>query len=281
MAIDHRALMNWQIPDARQDYVEKDCILYALGLGFGVDPRHLRHVYERDLEPLPAMALVLATGGPWLREPGTGVDYAKTVHAEQSFELHGPLPARGSMFSRSCVREVIDKGPGRGAIVISERQLFLDGADEPVATLSSSLFCRADGGFGGPESTRAKPRPLPERDPDVVMRLAVAPDLALIYRLSGDYNELHIDPEAARRAGFPAPILHGLCSFGIALRSVAEGLDIASSAITGAGVRFTAPVYPGEWLETAIWRTGTGAAFRTRAVDRDTVVLDLGWVTLA
>ncbi len=283
MPIDYRTLMDWPIPDARQDYDEKDCILYALGIGFGdkpLDPRHLRHVYERDLEPFPAMAMVLATGGPWARAPGTGIDYTRVVHAEQSFVLHRPLPASGSISSRSRVAEVFDKGPGRGAIVTSERQLFLDDAEEPAATLTSSLFCRGDGGFGGPAAAGPKRDPMPERTPDVVHGLTAPSRLALIYRLSGDYNELHADPAVAEAAGFSAPILHGLCSFGIALRSVLEGLDLAASALVGAAVRFTAPVYPGETLETAIWREREGARFRTRAVERDVVVLDLGQVQL-
>ncbi len=162
----------------------------------------------------------------------------------------------------------------------SERQLFVDDADQPVATLMSSLFCRGDGGFGAPAVAGPKRDPIPERAPDVVHRLSIPPHLALTYRLSGDHNELHADPAAARVAGFPAPILHGLCSFAIALRSVVECLDIAASALVAAGVRFTAPVYPGETLETAIWREGDRAMFRTRVVERDAVALDLGSVQL-
>lgn len=283
MTIDYRNLMDWPIPDARQDYDERDCILYALGIGFGeapLDPRHLRHSYERDLAAFPSMAVVLATGGPWGRAPGTGIDYAKVVHAEQSFALHRPLPVRGSVRSRSRVVEVVDKGPGRGAIVTFERELLIDDDAAPAATLTSSLFCRGDGGFGGPALPPRKREPMPDRAPDVLGRMAIPQHLALTYRLSGDYNELHADPEVARRAGFPVPILHGLCSFGIALRSVAVSLDIAEDSITGAGVRFTAPVYPGETLETAVWREADGARFRTRVIERDVVALDLGSVRL-
>lgn len=279
MTIDYRRLMDWPIPDAQQVYTERDCILYALGIGFGaapLDPRHLRHCYERDLAAFPSMAVVLATGGPWARDSDTGIDYAKVVHAEQSFALHRPLPVRGTVRSRSRVVEVVDKGEGRGAIVAAERELFIDGDAAPTATLTSSLFCRANGGFGGPAATARKRDPMPDRAPDAVGCIAVAPHLALTYRLSGDHNELHADPDVARAAGFRAPILHGLCSFAIALRSVAESLDIAEQAIAGAGVRFTAPVYPGETLETAVWREAEGVRFRTRAIERDIVVLDLG-----
>ncbi len=175
---------------------------------------------------------------------------------------------------------MVDKGEGRGAIVTAQRQLFIDGSATPAATLTSSLFCRADGGFGGPAAVGPKFEAMPDRAPDIVTQLSIPAHLALIYRLSGDYNALHADPDAARRAGFPAPILHGLCSFGIALRSVAEGLGIAPKEIVGAGVRFTAPVYPGETLETSIWRQGEGAMFRTRAVERNAITLNLGRVQL-
>ena len=284
MAIDYDRLIAWTIPDAAQTYDAKDCILYALGLGFGsdpVDPRHLRHVYERDLEPFPTMALVLAAGGSWSRDPGTGIDFTRLLHAEQSFELHRPLPSRGTVVSRSRVADVIDKGEGRGAIVTSERLLFIDDEAEATATLRSSLFARGDGGFGGRARVSPRPPAMPERAPDRLVRLKSLPQAALIYRLSGDYNELHSDPDVAARAGFAAPILHGLCTFGMAMRSVVEGLGIEPKSIVAAGVRFTAPVYPGETLETSIWRDGPSAPFRTRVVERDVLALDHGSVRFA
>lgn len=284
MAIDYEHLLHWPIPDALQDYTARDCVIYALGLDYGsapLDPRHLRHVYERDLQPIPSMVLTLATGGSWSRDPGTGIDYTQLLHAEQSFRLHRPLPVQGHVQSRSRVVAITDKGDGRGAIVTAERQLFIDGAADPAATLVSSLFCRADGGFGGPASGGPAPRPVPEGDFDAVSRLAVPRNLALIYRLSGDYNELHCDPEVAAKAGFAAPILHGLCSFGLAIRSVVEALDIAPAAVAAGGSRFTAPVFPGETLETHIWRHPGGAAFRTRVVERDRIVLNNGWMEYA
>ncbi len=284
MAIDYDRLMAWPIPDAAQDYTEKDCILYALGLGFGsdpVDPVHLRYVYEGALTVFPTIATVLASGGSWSRDPGTGIDYAKVVHAGQSFELHRPLPPRGSVVSRSRVTDVIDKGPGHGAIVVSQRQLFLDGEDTPTATLSASLFARADGGFAGPVVAGARPHALPGHAPTYVVSVTSLPQAALLYRLSGDYNELHADPRIAVRAGFDRPILHGLCSFGMAIRAVAEGVGADPQTIVAGGVRFVAPVYPGETLETSIWLGGDTASFRTRAVDRDLPVLNNGWVRFA
>jgi len=276
--------MNWRIPDAFQQYSEKDCILYALGLGFGSDPsdfQQLRYVYERNLVPFPAMAVVLAMGGSWARAEGTGIDFTQLLHAEIAFEIHRPLPVKGSVVSKTHVTDIIDKGAGRGAIVISQRQLFWNGEASPVVTLRSSSFCRADGGFGGPVTVSPKPHPIPDRMPDLTISIKTLPQSALIYRLSGDYNELHSDPEVAKKAGFDRPILHGLCSFGVALRAVVEGFELDPTTVKGAGVRFTAPVYPGETLETKIWRDSDVISFRTRVVERDLLVLNNGWLTMS
>jgi len=282
VTLDPEHLLDWSIADAHQSYDERDCILYALGLGFGddpLDPHHLRHVYEQNLEPFPSLALVLAAGSRWASDPATGIDYSRVVHAEQSFTLARPLPTRATVRSQSRVTEVVDKGAGRGAIVTSERALFFGDDEGPAALLSSSLFCRGDGGFGGPPSPSPKRPALPEGQPDARVTMAIPPNLALLYRLSGDMNPLHADPTVALAAGFRAPILHGLSSFGLALRAAIGGLDLSPSALTGAGVRFTGPVYPGETIETDIWRLGGRLAFRSRIPARDAPVLDYGWIS--
>ena len=282
MTIDPGRLIDWPIADAHQEYDERNCILYALGLGFGSNPldqRQLRHVYERDLEPFPSLALVLAAGPRWASDPATGIDYSRVVHAEQSFTLTRPLPVRASVRSSSRVTAIVDKGAGRGAILTSERALFFDNDEAPTALLTSSLFCRGDGGFGGPASPSPKPPSLPDRPPDTTVSLVIPLNLALVYRLSGDMNPLHADPEVALAAGFRAPILHGLSSFGLALRAAIGGLDLSPSAVTGAGVRFTGPVYPGETIATDIWSLAGRLAFRSRIPARDAAVLDYGWIS--
>lgn len=285
MTIDKARLLAWPIPEARQDYAERDCIIYALGLGIGadpLDPNQLRYVYEGGLTAFPSMALVLATGARWASDPATGIDYGKVVHAEQSFTLTRPLPTRGSVRSCSRVTDVIDKGAGRGAIVTSERVLYLDGDDAPVAVLNSGLFCRGDGGFGGTSTAAPSPPPalMPEGAPDLIREMNIPPNLALMYRLSGDLNPLHSDPVVAEAAGFRAPILHGLCTFGLALRAAIEGgIRLSPSSFTGAGVRFTGPVYPGEAISTDLWQQDNRIAFRMRVPARDTIVLDRGWIS--
>src|SRR3546814_10837536 len=148
----------------------------------------------------------------------------------------------------------------------------------PSVRLESSLFCRADGGFGGATKPGVKPHQLPERDKDFELRVATLPQAALIYRLSGDYNELHVDPDVATHTGFSVPILHGLCSFGTALSSIVEGLNIDPADMKGAGVRFTSVVYPGETLMTDAWRDGNMISFRTHVAARSVVALNHGYV---
>jgi len=283
MAIDYAHLKAWQISDSTQSYGHKECILYALGLGFGhepTNPAQLRFVYERDLRAFPSMAVVLATGVSWAADPGTGIDYTKVLHAEQTFELHRPLPTKGEVVGRTRVAEVIDKGAGRGAIVITQRDLYFDGQDSPTATLRSSLFCRADGGFGGPVSESPKPHAMPEREADGRLAITTLRQAALIYRLSGDVNPLHCDPELAASVGFREPILHGLCTFGTAIRSALEAACVDPASVQAGGARFTSPVYPGETLETEIWRDGATITFRTHILDRDARALNHGWLRL-
>lgn len=281
MTINPARLLDWPIPDAHQHYDERDCILYALGLGFGsdpLDPRQLRHVYEHDLTPFPSLALVLAAGPRWASDPATGIDYARVVHAEQSFTLARPLPASAAVRSSSRVIDIVDKGAGRGAIVTFERSLYFDDDEVPGALLTSSLFCRGDGGFGAVSPSPKRPA-MPDKPPDASVSLTIPPNLALVYRLTGDMNPLHADPAMAVAAGFRAPILHGLASFGLALRAAIEGVSLAPSALTGACVRFTGPVYPGETIATDIWRHDGRLSFRTRVPARDALVLDHGRIT--
>jgi acyl dehydratase len=281
MPIDYAHLKAWQIPETAQTYTPKDCIIYALGLGFGdhpTDPEHLKFLYERDLQAFPSMAVVLAMGGSWTANPATGIDYTQLLHAEQSFELHRPLPTKGDVVGRSKVVEVIDKGAGRGAIAISQRDLFIDGEATPTASLRSSAFCRANGGFGGPVTESPKAHPVPARPADGTFAIKTLRQAALLYRLSGDANPLHADPAVAAAAGFPEPILHGLCTFGTAIRSALAAAGVPASSVTAGGARFTAPVFPGETLETEIWREGQMVTFRTTVVDRAKLALNNGWL---
>jgi acyl dehydratase len=278
MPINYDKLLALNIPQVEQRYRAKDCILYALALGFGQDPLNedeLAFVRGTNPKVLPTAAAVFGYPYQWLRDLGTGADWTKAVHGEQSLVMHRPMPAEGKLKSRLRVTEIIDKGAGKGAVIYGERKLH----DEVglLATLGFSLFCRGDGGFGGPKRESPVPHPIPERAPDLVCDLPTRPETALIYSLCGDDNPLHSDPAHARAAGFPRPILHGLASFGLAGRALLKTLcGYAPEKLAALAGRFSAPVYPGETVRTEIWRDGGVASFRLRVVERDVIAINNG-----
>jgi acyl dehydratase len=280
MAIVYDKLLALDIPAVEHVYDPKDVMLYALGLGLGQDPMNedeLAFVYEKNLKVLPTFALVQGYSPYWLRNPATGVNWTKVVHGEQGLRLHKPVAPQGTVIGKTRIVEVIDKGEGKGALVFSERRVTDKASGELLATLTQTTFCRADGGFGGPKREAPSPHALPERAPDIICDLPTRPEMALIYRLSGDINPLHAEPEFAKAAGFPRPILHGLATFGVAGHALLKslcGYDPARlAAIAG---RFSAPVFPGETIRTEIWRDGAVASFRARVLERDVVAINNG-----
>jgi len=280
MTIIYDKLLSLDIPRVVQTYTEKDAILYALGLGLGHDPLNgdeLPFVYEKSIKLLPTFAVVLGWPGFWARDLDSGIDWVKLVAGEQGLVLHRPLAPRGTVVGKTRVTEIIDKGAGKGALVYSERVVVDQATGERIATAAHTTFCRGDGGFGGPPREAPPVHAIPERAPDAVCDLPTRPDAALIYRLSGDPNPLHVDPAVAKAAGFPRPILHGLATFGIAGHAILKslcGYDPARlMAIAG---RFSAPVFPGETIRTEMWRDGTVVSFRARVMERDVIALNNG-----
>jgi acyl dehydratase len=286
MAIDYQKLRHWPFPDVEHSYRAKDAMLYALGLGLGADPmdeQQLRFVYEEGLKALPTMAVVLANAGQWSKNPETGINWKLLLHGEQGLVLHKPLPAAGTVVGRTVIEEIIDKGKDKGALIYSRRDITDKETGALLASLSSTSFLRGDGGFGGPTGPTKPVHQLPERAPDLVCDIATLPQAALIYRLSGDYNPLHADPEIAKAAGFPRPILHGLCTFGVAGHALLRTLcGYDPARLRRMQVRFSAPVFPGETVRTEIWREGGGSfGFRCRIVERDIVAINNGLVDVA
>ncbi|MES2534936.1 MAG: MaoC/PaaZ C-terminal domain-containing protein [Pseudomonadota bacterium] len=280
-------LMQWPFEDVVQTYTARDSMLYALGIGLGqdpLDPAQLRFVYEGGDAPaaFPTMAVVLGHPGMWTADPATGIARAQQVHGEQGIVIHRPLQPAGRLRGRTRVTGVVDKGAGRGALLYTERLLVDDESGEPVATLSSTSFCRGDGGFGGPTGPVKPVHAIPDRSPDVVAHLPTLAQAALIYRLSGDLNALHADPGYAAKAGFERPILHGLCTFGIAAWAVLReccGGDPA--ALRSFAARFSAPVFPGETITVELWRDGGTVSFRAWVSARNARVLDNGKAEIA
>jgi acyl dehydratase len=280
MAIVYDKLMALKIADAEHTYTEKDTILYALGVGLGhdpLDPKQLGFVYEKNLQPLPTFAAVLGYPGFWVRDLDTGIDWVRILNGEQGVVLHRPLAPSGTVIGRSRIVEVIDKGVGKGALVYTERKVNDKQSGELIATVTQTTFCRADGGFGGPLRESPPVHRIPERAPDLVCDLPTRPEQALIYRLSADRNPLHIDPEVAKAAGYPRPILHGLGTFGVVghalLRSVC---DYDPSRVRSFAGRFSAPVFPGETIRTEMWRDTNVISFRALAVERNVVAMNNG-----
>jgi acyl dehydratase len=273
MPLDYEKLLALKIPDVEHDYGPKDCILYALGLGLGQDPINadeLAFVYEKQLKVLPTFALVQGYSAYWLRQADLGVTWTKVVHGEQGLVLHQQVAPQAMVIGRTRIVDIVDKGEGRGALVYSERAISDKATGRPLATLTQTAFCRADGGFGGPRREAPPPHALPERAPDVTCDLPTRPEMALIYRMSGDVNPLHVDPDFAKAAGFPRPILHGLATFGVAGHALLKavcGYDPAR--ITAIAGRFSAPVFPGETIRTEIWRDGGVVSFPGGRARRD------------
>ena len=256
------SLLAWPFETKTQSYSRRDTILYALSLGFGVDPvdpQQLNYVLEDRLRVFPTQALVLAHPGPWTADPATGVDRTRVVHGEQCLTLHRPLPPDGTVRSRNRVTAVLDKGAGKGAAIQTERELHDAATGELLATIGGTTFCRGDGGFeaAGPARNRASQvvRPdapaRPDRPYDIEGELPTFSHSALLYRLNGDYNSIHSHPDSARAAGFERPISHGLLSFGLAGRI----LEFAHAPLSLASIRarFAAPMFPGETLRLEMW----------------------------
>jgi acyl dehydratase len=280
MPIVYDTLINYPIPEVRQTLRWQDVALYNFSIGLGQDPmdeRQLDFVYEARLKVMPSMPVVLGSPGFWSRNPDTGIDWVKIVHGEQGLVLHRPLPTEGEIIGRSRITGLVDRGAGKGALMYSEREVVDAATGETLATLTSTSFMRGDGGFGGPAGPVQQPHPEPERAPDVTLDLATRPEQALVYRLNSDLNPLHIDPQVAKAAGFPRPILHGLCTFGTVCHALLRSLCGYDTTRFGRmNLRFSSPVYPGETIRTEIWHEEGGAAFRARVVERDKLVVSNG-----
>ena len=278
-------LMGMAIQETHQDWSSRDTILYNLGIGFGAaaveDPAQLRFVLEDRLTAFPTMAAVQAIARGIYFDPAYGVDFSGILHGEEAVEIARLLPTQGRLTGRGRVEGVWDRGP-KGAVMTTLKTLH-DADGELIATCRSTLILRRNGGFGGSADGAPQAMSLPDRAPDGGFDIAVRPEQALIYRLSGDDNPLHAVPQVAAQAGFPRPILHGLCGFAIAARAlVAAEAGGDETRLKAFSVRFSSPTYPGETIRTEFWRLGDGEyALRARSVERDVVLLTGGRARLA
>lgn len=273
MPIDPSVALGAELPAQEFSWSSTDVQLYHLGLGAGTratDPGELRYLRDGDPQVLPTFATVAATfhvtEPPRVSFPGVEIDLAKVVHGSQEIVVHNPVPPEGKGRTVTHIAEVWDKG--KAAVIVQESTTVApDGT--PLWTARSSIFARGEGGFGG-ERGPSESVTLPERAPDAEFDVPTLPQQALLYRLCGDRNPLHSDPDFAKAAGFPAPILHGLCTYGIVCKSLTDNLlDADTARIGGFRARFAGVVFPGETLRVRVWKDGSSLLATASVVERD------------
>jgi acyl dehydratase len=274
------ALRRFEIPARDHDYDERDVILYALALGYGTDPldeEQLKFVYEDGLKMVPSMCNTIAHPGFWIKQPDLDIDWVRVLHGEQSFKMHTPMPAKARVRGTYNIAAIEDKGVERGAVMRLEKLLHDRDTGALYYSVNQTIFMRGDGGQGGFGEAASATVPMPETPPELVIETKVLPQAALIYRLCGDMNPIHASPEIARKAGFDRPILHGLCTMGIATRALLEAVcNLQPERLRSMFVRFSKPAYPGETIHTEIYKSDGRIRFRCRALERNVVVLDRG-----
>lgn len=273
MPIDPSVAVGAELPEVTFSWTASDVALYHLAVGAARDPLDadgLRYVDDDAPKVLPTFATVAATfhatQAPTVSFPGIDIDLAKVVHGSQQITAHRPLPPEGKATTRKRIVEVQDKGSA--AVIISEG-VTVDETGEPLWTERSSIFAKGEGGFGGERGASSKVA-YPDRAPDAILQVPTLPNQALLYRLCGDRNPLHSDPAFAAAAGFPRPILHGLCTYGSVCRAVVDGLlggevvAVADFSATFAGV-----VFPGETLDVAVWDEADRLLVTASVIERE------------
>lgn len=282
MALDHTLVGEPGEPRERS-WTSKDALLYALGVGAGaVDPTgaelELTTENSKDItqKVLPTFAVIIGAADAGVMRVGT-FNFAMLVDGGRAIELHRPIPVEGRIKSRGRVVAVYDKGSG--AVIASESESVDVATGEPMFAIRGNVFIRGEGGFGGDRGPSGPRNVAPEREPDHVVTQEVRPDQALLYRLSGDRNPLHSDPQFAAMAGFPKPILHGLCTYGFTGRALLHSLCGSDPArFRSMEARFSKPVFPGERLTVKMWVDDGEAVFRTESSGGE-VVIDQGLCT--
>jgi acyl dehydratase len=285
MAIDYPAILSLKREGDPYGWTDREVMLYAIGIGMGADPmdeRELVFVNEGSFHPRPLKVVpTFASVAAWGAGPGDlGINRLLVVDGERDIIFHKPMPVSARITADSRVVAVYDKGRDKGAVITRET-ILRDDSGAPLATLLSSAFARGDGGFRGPSEGQPAPHQVPSRAPDRSVDITTRPDQALIYRLCGDRNPLHSDPEFARQAGFPRPILHGMCTYGLTCRAVLQTYaDYDPAAFRRHAVRFSAPVYPGETVTVDLWKDGDVVSFEAKVKARGVTVIKSGMTVL-
>lgn len=283
MTLIYDKLMATTVVDLPFSYTDTETILYALSVGLGRDPldtKELPYVYEQGeyLRTVPTLASVLV---PDMFPPGLGWDFSQVLHSEQRMQLYRPLPAAADLLITKRVSGAYDWGPRKGALILFEAEGRFASDDTVLFTLGCTVMARGDGGFGGPVGKGPKPHRAPRREPDLSCDFITRRDQPLLFRLTGDRNPLHADPTRAKEAGFERPILHGMCTYGVACHAILKTIcDYDYTLIEAFEARFSAPVMPGDTITTDMWQDGNIVSFRCTVKERDSVVLRNGKCTL-
>jgi acyl dehydratase len=283
MPIDLEKALGAELPPSEGSWSQDDVILYQLGVGAGrdkpTDPAELEYTYEKNLKVLPSFGVIPVFGavGGMGQVPGIQINFALVLHGEQEIEIHRPIPVAAEIESSGRIAGIYDKG--KAALIIIETVTREKGGD-PLFTNRFSIFARGEGGFGGESGPKAGNTP-PDRKPDVVAESPTRIDQALLYRLSGDKNPLHADPEFAKLGGFDTPILHGLCSYGIVCKAVVDhALDGDVARVARYGARFAGVVFPGETIVTSMLREDDRIIIAAKSKERDTPVISNSAIVL-
>ncbi|MBW1686771.1 MAG: MaoC family dehydratase N-terminal domain-containing protein [Deltaproteobacteria bacterium] len=288
MPVDREKALGASLGERESGWEVDDVILYHLGVGAGVPPTNpgeLEYTYEKNLKVLPSFVVVaggrrravISGGGGGLNLPGIEFNLTQLLHGEQDIEIHKTLPTSAETHSSGRVADVFDKG--KAALVITEYETR-DEAGDLLFTVRSSLFIRGEGGFGGPSGPKVGNTP-PERDPDGVVESVTLPQQALLYRLSGDKNPLHADPDFAKMAGFDQPIIHGLCSYGIACKAIVDHvLGGDPTRVARYQARFAGIGFPGETCLTSYWEEGDKVLLRMDSKERSAPIITNAAITL-
>lgn len=283
MPIDLEKARGAKLATTTGEWGQDQVILYHLGIGAGMarptDPKELEYTYEKNLKVLPSYGVIPVFGavGGMAGVPGIQINFALVLHGEQDIEIHRPIPVRAKIESAGRIAGIYDKG--KAALIVIEVETREVGGDK-LFTNRFSIFARGEGGFGGDAGPKAG-NDAPSRAPDAVVSSPTLPHQALLYRLSGDKNPLHADPDFAKLGGFDKPILHGLCSFGIVCKAVVDELlggDV--KRVARYQVRFAGVVFPGETIETSMWRDGNKILIAAKAKERGAPVISNAAITL-
>ncbi|MCZ6532755.1 MAG: MaoC/PaaZ C-terminal domain-containing protein [SAR324 cluster bacterium] len=282
MPIDPKQALGALISQDTNSWGPDQVILYHLGLGAGVPPmdeNELAYTYEKGLKVLPSFGVIASyiSGNNLQKVPGISYNPALLLHGEQDLEIHGPIPTAGTVTNTAHVKDIFDKGK---AALVWRETVSKDAAGKLLFTSRSAAFIRGEGGFGGEPGPKPGNLP-PERAPDHVVESTVMPQQALIYRLSGDKNPLHAEPAFAKEGGFDQPILHGLCTYGMACKAVVDhALGGDTTRVARYQVRFSGVVFPGETLVTSMWEEGNQILITASVKERESPALTNAAITL-